>query len=274
VSAPAPASLDMPWGRLAYRRAGSGETLLLLHSLALNGEMWEPILPAFAAGYDVIAVDFRGHGASRWDGAAFSVDDLASDLRVLLDSLGIERCHVLGVSMGGSVATAFAAAHPELVGRLVLCDTTAWYGADAPLVWRERAEAARSGERAKLVPFQVDRWFAESFRRQEPEAVARVVDLFLGTDPSAHAQACRALGALDARADLDAIRAPTWVVTGEEDYATPPAMGSALAEGIGDATFTVWPGVRHLAIFESAELRSAILRHLEPLDPSGPSTSL
>jgi len=255
---------DLPtsWGRLSYRRAGSGAPLLLLHSLALSERMWEPVIGDFTAAHDVIAADFRGHGGSQWDGSPFTVEDLAADLRDLLDSLDIRRCHVLGVSMGGSVAAVFAAAYPDRVDRLVLADTTAWYGPDARSSWAARARAAAATPREPQVPFQVDRWFSEGFRRTDPVAVSQVVRIFLRTAPRAHAAACLALGALDARDRLGAIRAAALVVTGAEDYATTPAMGQALGDGIAGASFQVWPALRHFAILESGRLRHRILAHL------------
>lgn len=254
--------LQTSWGVLTYRRGGSGPPLLLLHSLALSERMWESVIADLTAAHDVIAVDFRGHGASTWDGSPFTVEDLAADLRDLLDSLDIARCHVLGVSMGGSVATVFAAAYPDRVDRLVLADTTAWYGPDAPASWAERSRAAASTPREEQVPFQVDRWFSEQFRRVDPATVSRVVGIFLRTSPRAHAAACQALGALDARDRLGSIDAAALVVTGAEDYATTPAMGQTLADGITGSTFQVWPELRHFAILESAELRRQVLAHL------------
>lgn len=264
--------LQTSWGRLAYRRGGCGSPLLMLHSLALSKRMWEPVVDLFTVAHDVIAPDFRGHGASTWDGSPFTVEDLAADLRDLLDSLDIMRCHVLGVSMGGSVAAVFAAAYPERVDRLVLADTTAWYGPDAQASWADRSRAAASTPREQQVPFQVDRWFSEQFRRIDPAAVSAVVRIFLHTSPRAHAAACLALGALDARDRLGAVSAATLVVTGAEDYATTPEMGQALGDGIAGANFQVWPGLRHFAIIESASLRRQILAHLGSQPPAGRAT--
>lgn len=265
--------VDMDWGRFAYRRGGSGTSLLLLHSLALSGQMWELIFDEFGAEHDLVAVDFRGHGESHDDGRSFSVADLAGDLDRLLDQLGVAKAHVLGMSMGGSVATVFAASYPSRVDRLTLCDTTAWYGPDAPSAWAERAAAAMSKPREALIPFQTDRWFSNRFLRTSPQSVSKVVRIFLRTTPRAHADGCRALGALDARDMLGVISAPTLVVTGEEDYATPSSMGELLQEGIAGATFQVWPGLRHFAILESPELRRQVLAHFRGEIVAAPSAA-
>lgn len=256
--------IAMPWGRQAYlRRSGSGVPLVLLHSLALSGQMWQVALPEIGPRRDVIAVDARGHGDSAWNGAPFAIADLADDVVELMAALGIERCDMAGMSMGGGIAMTVAAAHPQLVRNLALVDTTAWYGPQAADAWEERARAAEQKARAELLPFQTQRWFTESFRERSPAEVARVVDIFVRTSKEAHAQACRALGAFDARPFVGRITARTLVVTGEEDYATPPAMGEALAHAIPSAAFKLWPGVRHFSVFESSALRSYLAAHLD-----------
>lgn len=254
--------LDLSWGQLAYRRTGSGQPLLLLHSLALSGRMWEPVVAEFARRHDVVMVDLRGHGQSTGTTEPFSVADLAGDLEQLLDHLEWPKAHVIGLSMGGSIAVTFAAHFPTRVDRLGLCDTTAWYGPEAPTAWAARAASARSRPRHSLIPFQVGRWFSDDFARTHAEMVSHVVRIFLGTRPQTHALSCEALGAFDARHELASITAPTLVVTGEQDYATPPDMGKVLAEGIPAAQFRVWPESRHFAILESAELRGELLAHL------------
>lgn len=235
----------------------------------MSGRLWEPVWGDFAAAHEVVAPDLRGHGESRWDGRPFQVEDLADDVVALLDHLGIPTCSLLGMSMGGSVAMVLAARHPERVRRLVLCDTTAWYGDQAESVWAQRAERVRSTPREHQVPFQSDRWFSETTLASNPALVGHAVRIFLRTEPRAHAQACRALGSLDARASLASIRASTLVVTGEQDYATTPQMGRALADAIEGAAFELWPGLRHFAVIESGALRQQILRHLagSPLPP-------
>ncbi len=255
-------SVPLAWGRLAYTTQGSGTPLVLLHSLALSGRMWDLVGAELGAHHELIAVDLRGHGGSEWDGQPFTIDDLASDVIALLDQLQLPRAHVLGMSMGGTVAVALASAAPQRVDRLALCDTTAWYGPEAFSAWEQRAATAERSPRVLQVPFQTERWFGGAFRRRSPAEVSAVVGIFLGTSPAAHAKACRALGAYDGRARLASITAATLVVTGEDDQATPVAMGKLLADAIPGATGQVWPGLRHFALLESATLRTAVLAHL------------
>lgn len=250
-------------GRLAYRRRGTGEPLLLLHPLALSGAVWEPVVDRLAASYDVIAPDARGHGDSEWDGKEYWIEDLADDVVALLDSLGLANAHVLGMSMGGSTAVNLAGRYPDRVTSLVMADSTSWYGEKAPQTWSERAEGVLVKPRAEQIPFQIDRWFTDGFREAQPAQVQRVVDIFLATDSPAHAQACRALGQMDSRELLPAITARTLAFAGEEDYATPPAMSELVAAHVPDGVALTLPGLRHLSMVEQPALADLVAAHLE-----------
>jgi 3-oxoadipate enol-lactonase len=248
--------------RIAYRRAGAGQPLVLLHPLALSGAVWGAYADRLASSFQVITPDARGHGDSGWDGQPFSIDDLADDVAELLDGLGLASAHVAGMSMGGSTAVSFAGRYPRRADALLLADTTAWYGADAAAAWADRAATAAARPRAQQLPFQLDRWFTEGFRQRRPEEADRVAGLFLGTDSRAHAAAARALGAMDSRPLLSAITAPTLVLAGEEDYATPPAMARAIADGVPGAQALVLPGLRHLSLVEDPGLAALTTRFL------------
>jgi 3-oxoadipate enol-lactonase len=267
-----PDSVDGPAGPIAYRRTGRGHPLVLLHSLALDGRMWGPYAARLAPHFDVIAPDARGHGGSGWDGRPFDTADLAADLAALLDGLGLASAHVLGMSMGGSVAIEFAGTHQARVDRLVLADTTAWYGETALEAWTGRAERAVALPRRRQVPFQVDRWFTERFRRTHHDEVRRIAGIFVETDSGAHAEASLALGRLDARHLLAGITAPTLSVTGEEDYATPVEMGRAIAEGVADGCHRTLAGLRHLSLVERPDLAGLVRAHLEGAEPAEPDS--
>ena len=245
-------------GRMAVRIEGTGEPVVLLHPLATSGALWQPV--ALAQDFQVLAPDLRGHGGTSWDGAEFGIPDLAADLAEALDALGLDSVHLLGMSMGGSVAMTFAGRYPQRVRSLILADTTPWYGEQAATTWAARAEQAATKPRAEQVAFQVDRWFTESFRDSEPVEVRRVSDIFVATSSAAHAAACRAFGRMDVRDLLPAITARTLVVVGAQDYATPPAMAEALANAVPGARLLVLPELRHMALIERPELAARLIR--------------
>ena len=262
-------AVEIPAGSISYFRAGEGHPVVLLHSLALSADMWIPVLGDFLTAGEVIAIDLRGHGRSTYDGKDFTVEELAVDVRIVLDALNLKKVNMLGLSMGGCVAINFAAANPDYVERLALCDTTSWYGPDAPKSWQARANTAMTRPRVMQIPFQVDRWFGERFRRINPRMVSHVVKIFMATRPEVHAKSCLALGAFDNSGQLHNIIAPTLVITGEDDDATPPDMGQRLGSEIPNGRFELAKGLRHFALFESSFVRSAVVQHFSGVEVDG-----
>ncbi|WP_406165980.1 alpha/beta hydrolase [Streptomyces canus] len=255
-------NLERPWGSLNYLDEGSGPLVVLLHPLAASGELWRRLIDELTPDFRVVAPDARGHGESSWDGKQFSVPDLADDVAALVEHLGAGPARVAALSMGGCTAVALAVRRPLLVHSLVLADTTADYGPGKAAAWGERAVKAVTVPREKQLRFQVDRWFSPSFLEQDPAEVERVSRIFTGTDSQAHAAACRALGAYDDSARLGEITAPTLVLVGEDDYATPPAMAEALHVGISGSRFHVLSEVRHLSLVENPHARALAREHL------------
>jgi 3-oxoadipate enol-lactonase len=253
--------------RLAWRLWNGLDDLprvALVHSLALDGGMWEGVARQLAGAARLLAVDCRGHGASDRLPGPYSTAQFADDLAAVLDALRWDAASVVGCSMGGCVAQDFAARHAARTEALVLVDTTAWYGRGAPEAWRERAEVALRGGMTALSGFQAERWFTPEFNAAQPEVLARWLGVFAANDPACYAAACAMLGAADLRPVLPRIAAPTTVLVGEEDGATPPAMARALADAIPGATLQVIRGARHLSPIEAPASVAAAIAALLP----------
>lgn len=248
-------------GHLSVLRWGAGEPIVLLHPLALAGELWTPLAARLTGA--VYAPDLRGHGHSSWDGLPFTIADMATDLAQALDSLGLPSVHLLGMSMGGSVGLTFAGTYPDRVRSLTLADTTAWYGPDAVATWAQRAAKAQETPRSDQLPFQRDRWFSPDWAEFNKNEVQRVSDIFVRTDSAAHAASSIAMGAMDSRELLPKITAPTLVLVGEHDYATPPDMAQVIADNVPGATLRVLPGLRHMSLVEQPGLAEDIRKHME-----------
>ncbi len=230
--------------------ASQHRRVALIHSLALDGEFWRPVADILSKQATVLTIDCRGHGASGKPPGPYSVEQFADDLADVLDGIGWPSAVIAGASMGGCVAISFAAQYPSRATGLGLFDTTAWYGANAPKQWEERAQRGVADGMASLVEFQKTRWFGDAFRAQHPDVVERTVATFIKTDPKAYAETCRMMGAFDLRGNLDALRMPTRVVVGEHDQATPIEMANTIRDGIPGSTLTVIPGGRHLTPLE------------------------
>lgn len=251
-------------GRLAYRRRGNkdGPRIVMIHSLALDDSVWNGVASEMEKTADVLTYDCRGHGASVRRSGEFTVDLFADDLADLLDHIGWPNAIVVGCSMGGCVAQAFAAAYPSRTNGLGLIDTTAWYGPNAPDEWRKRADKALAEGLSALAEFQTTRWFSDAFREANPEVIQETLRIFLENDLQCYAATCTMLGDADLRSHLQNLRVPVAVVVGEEDYATPVSAAEAIQGAVSGATLTVIEKGRHLTPIEHPEQIADELRTL------------
>ncbi len=240
--------------RLDYEISGSGRLIAFGHSLGMSGKIFEPIRPALEKHGQVLTWDARGHGNSEKPAGGWTVENLAADLRALIEHLGEDRAVVAGLSMGGNTAVAYAVAHPETLDGLILADTTAWYGEDAPDAWEKRAQKAETNGMKPVIAFNMTRWFSDSFPDEHPDRVEMEVETLLANDPSCYASAGRALGNFDAREGLSRIDCPTLILVGSEDPATPPAMAEDLHQHIANSELHVLPGLRHMTPVEAPDL--------------------
>jgi 3-oxoadipate enol-lactonase len=232
--------------------------LLLLHSLALDRQMWDGLLPTLRRHRTVVTVDLRGHGASP-PSTEFTIEQMADDIAATLDAAGIEQVAVAGLSLGGAVAQAFATRHVDRTSALALIDTTAWYGSDAPAQWAQRAAKARASGMRSLSEFQLARWFSDGFRRDHPQLCQGLLEIFARNDLTSYEATCHALGALDLRDQVKAVRVPTLLIVGSEDPATPPRHAQDLSERIPGASLHVLQGARHLTPVERPDEVAGLL---------------
>jgi 3-oxoadipate enol-lactonase/4-carboxymuconolactone decarboxylase len=234
--------------------------LVLLNSIGTTRDMWAPQVGALSEQFRVVAVDARGHGRSPVSprGATTSIADLAGDVLGVLDRLDLTRTHVAGLSLGGMTAMWLAARHPERINRLALLCTSAHL--PPAQGWLDRAAAVRSGGVAVVADAITSRWITPELAAHDPELLDGLRAMLTSTDGETYAQCCEALAALDLRPDLGRIAAPTLVVAGAEDRATPPAHAARIVEGIADARLEVLDGAAHIATVERAGAVTALLR--------------
>ncbi len=227
--------------------------MVLVHSLALDRSVWDGVAERLTGDAEILAYDCRGHGRSDRRSGIYTAELFARDLAELLDHLGWPKTAGAGCSMGGNVALAFAGLYPDRITALGLIDTTAWYGADAPAKFAERADAARMKGMQGLIDFQLTRWFSDKFREAHPDELRRLAALFVANDLDCYAASCALLGDVDVRPHLSSFRMPVAIVVGEEDYATPVTMARQLHEAIPQSTLTILPRARHLTPIEYPE---------------------
>src|SRR5262245_29078334 len=215
-------------------RAGS-PVVLLSHSLGTDLSMWETQAAALRARFRVLRYDSRGHGGTTVTPGPYTIEQVSRDVLHLLDALGVARVHFCGISMGGLVGMWLGVHASSRLHSLALCNTSARIGTVES--WEARIRAVREGGMAPLAPAVLERWFTPAFRESTPEVVAAARAMIEATPAEGYAATCAALREADLRGDLAAITAPTLVISGRHDPATPPADGQAVAAAIPGARF-------------------------------------
>ena len=241
---------------LNHRAEGpvSAPPLLLGPSLGTSYALWDEVAPELSAAHRVVRWDLPGHGGSAAGliGPGATVGDLAELVLALADALGIERFGYAGVSLGGAVGLHLAVHHPERVASLAVICSSAHFNGAGP--WEERAALVRREGLAGLAENADARWFTPGF------TVPRLVRDHREADPDAYAACCDALAAFDLRERLTEIGAPTLLIAGREDPATPPAHLRQIADAVPGATLVELPGASHLAPAQCPEAVLMALR--------------
>jgi 3-oxoadipate enol-lactonase len=236
--------------------------VVFLHSLGTDLRIWDGVVQALGTDRAIVRYDLRGHGLSDCPPGPYRLADFVADLRGLLERLAVARAVLVGISIGGLIAMEYALHHPDGVESLVLADTAGRIGTAEH--WHARIEAVRRAGLERLVPTALETWFTESFRERESARARGYGNLLARTPAEGYVASCAVLAESDLDERATAIRVPALVMTGEEDRATPPAEGRALAAAIPGARFESIPGAAHLPCIEQPErMASAIRRFLE-----------
>jgi 3-oxoadipate enol-lactonase len=227
--------------------------ILFNHSLATHLGMWNPQITPFSKDYRVLCYDTRGHGDTDAPRGPYTLASLARDAANLLDVLGIDKVHWVGISMGGMIGQAFALAYPDRLMSLALCDTTSEIPAEAHSVWNERIETARTQGMESLVEPTIDRWFSPGFVQRQPQTVETIRDMIRATPVEGFIGCSQAIMQLDFTGRLAEIRAPTLILVGEDDPGTPVAASELIHANMKGSELVVLPGARHLTNIEKTE---------------------
>jgi 3-oxoadipate enol-lactonase len=245
----------------------SGESgappLVLSNSLGTTLAVWDSVAGALAERRRLIRYDHRGHGGSPIPPGPYHIRDLAGDVLALLDRLGIERASFCGLSIGGMVGLWLAAHAPDRIDRLiVLCSSPHMPPASA---WAERAAAVRDAGSVEVIADSVlGGWLTPAYAGTHPEVAARLRSMLISMPADGYAWCCEAIEHMDLRDDLGAIRAPTLVIGGEADPATPPGNhGRIIAEGVSGARLELVPAAHLACVEQPGAIATLILDHLD-----------
>jgi 3-oxoadipate enol-lactonase / 4-carboxymuconolactone decarboxylase len=232
--------------RLHWRQDGSGPPLLLLNSIGCDLSLWDDAMP-YLSGFQVLRMDMRGHGESDIPAGDYSLDQLAQDALSVLDAAGVAKAVVCGLSLGGMIAMALALAAPNRISALILACTSARMDRN---VWDARIAAIRSGGMTGIADTVMARFFSDSFRRDHPQAVARIRARLIKMDAEGYVRCGAAIRDMNLIDRISAIRAPTLIIAGTQDVSTPfDGHGSEIRDRIPHARVRMLP-TAHLAPVE------------------------
>jgi len=237
--------------RCVYDQVGSGPDLVLLHSVGLSTrEGWREQTEALARHFRVLTFDFRGLGQSERGAGPLGVATFVADLEALLQSLDIKRTALMGVSLGGFVAQAFALRRPEMVLALVLVSTTCRIFAGNAQRRAERNQSIRASGMAAAADHQIASHFPPEFAAAHPDTMDWYQRHYLANDPESYIAIMDDLGRFDTCGRLKDIRCPTLIVAGDQDATSvagrkPLDSATALNEGIAGSELFVIQGANH-----------------------------
>jgi 3-oxoadipate enol-lactonase / 4-carboxymuconolactone decarboxylase len=260
--------------RMFYRLQGNAgrPVLILSHSISTDHAMWDLQVADLLPYFQILRYDTRGHGASDSTAGEYSIEMLGNDILALADTLKISQFAFCGLSLGGAIGQWVAAHAPERVTRLVLANTSPQF---VPRTnWETRIAAVVKGGMSAVVDVAMQRFFSSDTLAKQNPHVASIRSVFLGTDPVGYLGCCAALRDMNHGDLLRQIKAPTLVISGERDVATPwSGHGERLAQEIPGAK-ALHLAAAHLSNLERPRsFTTALLEFLLP-QPNANADSL
>ena len=254
-------SIEVDGYSIAYRAAGQGPALVLLHGFLCDSRCWRRQLAGLSDSFRVVAWDAPGAGSSSDPPDTFTTTNYARCLASFLDTLGIDRAHVLGLSWGGILAQEFYRLHPERLRRLILADTYAgWKGSLPEPVWQERLATClrdATGPSDALVAKFLPGLFTDAAPQDLREEMSVIVS---GFHPVGFRLMSMSSAEMDTRHLLSRIDLPTLVLWGDDDRRSPMHIAETLHTTIPGAELAIIPNAGHLSNMEQPDIFNAHVR--------------
>jgi 3-oxoadipate enol-lactonase len=244
----------------------SAPVVTLSHSLATDLSMWDPQVSALKSGYRVLRYDTRGHGGTDAPEGPYTLEQLAEDVRALLQALRIPKTHFMGISMGGMIGQVLALKNPGMLQSLILCDTSSRIPEEALPIWEERIGLAQKKGMDALAESTMERWFTASFRRKPLPALDKIRGMIRTTPVKGYVGCSRAIMRLNLTERLREITLPSFIIVGEEDPGTPVAASQVIHEQIKGSELVILKSAAHLSNIEQQDaFNTAVMAFLKRL---------
>jgi len=246
-------------GAIKLHRRGKGQPLTLLHCLGMSWRFWDVLEPLTDA-FELIAYSFPGHHDTPLPDHPYGVPELSRQLYEIFRREGMTKTHLMGISLGGTVAQHFAGTHPDMVMKLVLADCTPRYDEEARANWPKRAEVARRHGVASLIPALLPIWFSPQSLAEDGQNVRFVRETLAACGGEGYALACEALASADVRNQANQIKAATLIIYGSEERQAFREAAGWMHENIRDSRLEVIPLAGHASVRERPEHVIRLLR--------------
>jgi 3-oxoadipate enol-lactonase len=250
--------------RTNYRVDGRGtQWVTFVTGIANDLSLWDGQVPALERDFRILRYDLRGHGGSEASAGDYSIELLVSDLKALLDSVAVEKTHLVGLGLGGAIAQAFAIEHPDRLRGLMPCCCRARMVPDFAAMWHKLRETVRRDGLEAIVEPTVQRWFSEDFKAAHPDVLDKIRSMIRGTSVQGYMGVSAAFLGLDVEDELGRITAPTVYVSGAEDkLGGPPDLMRRLSEKVRGARHVSVPKAAHIANIQNPEGFNRVLLDL------------
>jgi len=249
---------------IAYRVDGDGAPtrpwIVFAHALGHDHAMWDAQAETFSRACNVLRYDLRGHGRSQAPHGDYTLEQLADDLRELLDHLSIRRCHFVGLSVGAMVGLLAAIRSPLRISSLVLAGAACRFSPQMQPLWASRIAAVRSPRGMDaVIDAKISGWFTAAFFATRAADVARAVQVLRHTPVDGYVGALAAMSRADLTARLSGINCPVLVVAGADDRVVPITYAEQILMHVPQARLRRIAGAAHLSnIEQAAEFNSAL----------------
>jgi 3-oxoadipate enol-lactonase len=198
-----------------------GAAIIFSNSLGSNMSMWRPQVDRFVSQFRIIRYDHRGHGKTEVPPGPYSFDVLCNDVVALMDALGIERAHFVGLSMGGMTALGMAIDHANRLLSITSANCVAQIAGDAVNVWDERISTVKANGLEPILDGTLERWFTAGMRETRPAEIEPVRQMIAATPVDGYIACCGALKRLNYLDKIASIDLPTLFIAGAHDVGTP-----------------------------------------------------
>lgn len=249
-------------GEIFYEEKGSGEPLIFIHGVGLDHTMWNQQIDSLSDTFRVIVYDMLGHGGSEHPPGPYSLSQYVEQLSGLMDYLHIKKTHLVGFSMGGMVAQAFALVYKNKLKTVTIMNAVANRTDEQRKGILARVEEVRENGPLSTIEPAIHRWFNPTFIESQQEVVNQVRKRLETNNPASYLAAYTLFATADAELwpRLQNIKTPAFIITAENDIGSNPEMARLMHEQIKGSEMKIIPDMKHMLPVEGADIINKELR--------------